>query len=64
MTQEELVEIAMFLEATPGGAETLVGSTQVKSQLANLTMQLQDMENSKVVHKNVWCTKCLLLVES
>jgi hypothetical protein len=49
-TQEEVVEIAMHLEATLGGGETSTGLAQVQSQLANLTMQLQDMEKEKVVH--------------
>jgi hypothetical protein len=47
MTQAEAVEIAMHLEATPGGAETSTGLVQVQSQLANLMMQLQDMAKIK-----------------
>jgi hypothetical protein len=38
MTQVEAMEIAMRLEATPRGGETLVGLAQVQSQLTNLTM--------------------------
>jgi hypothetical protein len=48
----------MHLEATLGGAETSVGLVQVQSQLANLTIQLQDMDKTKVMHEHVWCTTC------
>jgi hypothetical protein len=34
------------------------GLAQVQSQLANLTMQLQDMAKEKVMHEHVWCTTC------
>jgi hypothetical protein len=44
-----VVEIVMHLEATLGGGETSTGLVQVQSQLANMTMQLQDMEKMKVV---------------
>jgi hypothetical protein len=57
-TQAEVVEIVMHLEAMPGGGETSTGLAQVQSQLANMTMQLQDMEKMKVVHEHVWCTMC------
>jgi hypothetical protein len=58
MTQEEVVEIAMHLEAMPRGVDMLVGLSQVQLKLANVTMQLQDMENMKVVHTHVWCNIC------
>jgi hypothetical protein len=48
----------MHMESTPEGGEILVGLVQVKYQLANLTMQLQDMEKTKVVCEHVWCTMC------
>jgi hypothetical protein len=41
-----------------GGGETSIGLVQVQSQLANLMMQLQDMEKEKVVCEHVWCTMC------
>jgi hypothetical protein len=50
-TQAEVMEIAMHLEATPGGGETSVGLVQVQYQLANLTMQLQDMDKVR------WCMR-------
>jgi hypothetical protein len=43
----------MRLEATPGGAETSAGLAQVQSQLANLTIQLQDMAKAKVMCMNM-----------
>jgi hypothetical protein len=58
MTQTEVVEITLCLEATPGGAETSTGLVQVQSQLDNLKMQLQDIVNTKVEHECVWCTTC------
>jgi hypothetical protein len=57
-TQAEVVEITMRLESTPGGAEISVGLAQVQSQLAKLTIQLQDMAKYKVVQENLWCTTC------
>jgi hypothetical protein len=58
MTQAEAVEITMRLEATPGGTETSIRLAQVQSQLANLTIQLQDMAKTKVMHEHIWCTTC------
>jgi hypothetical protein len=51
-----VVEIEICLEDTSGGGETSTILVQVQSRLANMTVQLQDMENMKVVHENVWCT--------
>jgi hypothetical protein len=51
-------EIAMRLESTPGGAETLTRLAQVQLQLAILSMQLQDMAKTKVVREHIWCTTC------
>jgi hypothetical protein len=45
------LEISML-----GGVETSAGLAQVQSQLGNLTMQLQYMAKTKVVHENVWFT--------
>ena len=39
-------------------AETSAGMQQTQSQLANLTLQLQDMRKVKEVREEVWCTKC------
>ena len=43
-TQSEALEIAMKLEASPVG-ESVVGMNQIQVQLANLTIQLQDIKN-------------------
>jgi hypothetical protein len=48
----------MCLEVTLGGGETSMGLAQVQSKHSNLTMQLQDMVKTKVVHEHVWCTTC------
>jgi len=58
MNQAEAVEIMIRLEATLGGAETLTGLVQVQSQLANLTIQLQDMDKTKFMCDYIWCTTC------
>lgn len=55
--QAEALEIAMKLEASPTG-ETSVGMAQVHNQLANLTLQLQDMKKGKEVREDIWCIKC------
>jgi hypothetical protein len=57
-TQSEAVDIAMRLEATPRGVETLAALAQVQSKLANLIIHLQDMAKVKVLHEHVWCTTC------
>ena len=38
-------------------AETSAGMAQIHNQLANLTLQLQDMKKGKEVREEVWCTK-------
>jgi hypothetical protein len=38
MTQVEVIEIEIHLEATLGGVEMSTGLTQLKLQLTNLTM--------------------------
>jgi hypothetical protein len=48
----------MTLEDTPEGEEKMIGLAQVQFQLSNLTMELQDIEKSKVVHKHVWRMTC------
>jgi hypothetical protein len=57
-TQAEVIEIEIHLEDTPGRVEMSTGLTQVKLQLTNLTMQLQDMAKTKVMCEHVWCTTC------
>ena len=47
----------MKLEASPI-VETCVGMAQIHNQLANLTLQLQDIKKGKEVRDEVWCTKC------
>ena len=47
----------MKLEASPI-AETSAGMAQIQNQLANLTLQLQDIKKGKEVREEVWHTKC------
>ena len=56
-SQVEALEIAMKLEASPI-VEISAGMQQIQSQLANLTLQLQDMRKGKEVREEVWCTRC------
>ena len=37
--------------------ETSSRMAQIQNQLANLTLQLQDMKKGKEVSEEVWCTK-------
>ena len=47
----------MKLEASPivDGAAEIV---QIQSQLANFTLQLQDIKKGKEGQEELWCTKC------
>ena len=47
----------MKLEASPL-QEASAGMAQIQSQLANLTLQLQDIKKGKEIREEVWCTKC------
>ena len=47
----------MKLEASPIG-DGAAGMVQIQSQLANLTIQLQDIKKGKESHEYLWCTKC------
>ena len=47
----------MKLEASPL-QEASVRMAQIHSQLANLTLQLQDIKKGKEIREEVWCTKC------
>ena len=57
MTQSEDLEIMMKLEASSIG-ETVVGMNQIYAQLANLTLQLQDIKKENEEHDYLWCTRC------
>ena len=57
LTQSEALEIAMKLQASPV-SETGVGMNQIQSQLANMTIQLQDIKKGKEIHEELWCTRC------
>ena len=39
-------------------AKTSAGMAQIQNQLANLTLQLQDIKKGKEVREEVWCAKC------
>ena len=56
-SQTEALELAMKMEASPiaDGAACMV---QIQSQLANLTLQLQDIKKGKEGQEDLWCTKC------
>ena len=54
-TQTEALELAMKLEASPIG-DGATGMIQIQSQLANLTIQLQDIKRGKEVQEDLWCT--------
>jgi hypothetical protein len=47
----------MKLEASPVG-ENNAGMAQVQSQLAALTIQLQEIMKGKEKHEGVWCITC------
>jgi hypothetical protein len=55
--QSEALEITMKLEASPVG-ENGAGMAQVQSQLAALTIQLQELVKGKEKHEEVWCVTC------
>ena len=56
-TQTEELELEMKLEASPIGNGT-VGMIQIQSQLANLTIHLQDIKRGREVQEDLWCTRC------
>ena len=57
VTQSEALETVMRLEASPKG-ETMVGMNEIQAQLANLTLQLQDIKKAKEDRDDLWCTQC------
>ena len=38
--------------------ENEIGMNQIQMQLANLTLQLQDINKGKEHHEEFWCTRC------
>ena len=56
-TQDEALEMAMKLEASPL-AETSTGMTTLQTQLANLTLQIHELKKGKEVMQDIWCIKC------
>ena len=55
--QSEALEIVMKLEESTIG-ESVVGMNQIQEQLANLTLQHQDIKKGKEEHTDIWCTRC------
>ena len=55
--QMEALELEMKLEASPIG-DGAAGMVQIQSQMANLTIQLQDIKKGKESQEYLWCTKC------
>ena len=55
--RNEALEMAMKLEASPIG-ETTIRMNQIQAQLANLTLQLQDIKKEKEGNDDLWCTQC------
>ena len=47
----------MKLEASPVG-ESAIEMNQIQAQLANLTLQLQDIKKAKEYRDDLWCTRC------
>lgn len=47
----------MKLEASPI-SEIGIGMVQIQNQLANQTIQLQDMKKGKEVTEKIWCIRC------
>ena len=56
-SQTEVMELEMKLEASPI-SDGAVGMMQIQSQLANLTIQLQDIKKGKEAQEYLWCKKC------
>jgi hypothetical protein len=54
-TQSEALEIAMKLEVSSLVGENNTGMAQVQSQLAALTIQLQEITKGKEKCEGVWC---------
>ena len=52
-TQSEALETTMKLEASSIG-ESMVRMNQIQAQLANLSLQLQDIRKAKEYHDDIW----------
>ena len=57
LSQIEALELAMKLESSPVG-ETGAKIMQIQTQLANLTLQFQDIKKGKEVQEELCCTRC------
>ena len=55
VTLSEALETMMKLEASLVGESTF-GMNQIQAQLANLTLQLQDIKKAKEDRDDLWCT--------
>jgi hypothetical protein len=58
-SQDEALEIAVKLESTPMG-ESILGMSQILSQLNSLSLQIEDMKKDKGKYKreDIWCIRC------
>jgi hypothetical protein len=56
VSQPEVLEIVMKLESSSVGGSG--GMAQVQTQLASLTIQLEDITKGKEKCEQFWCTKC------
>ena len=57
VSHTEALELAMKLESSPLG-ETCAWMMQIQLQIANLMLQLQDINKGKHVQEEMWCTIC------
>ena len=53
----KVLELEMDMEASPI-SDDATGMVQIQSELANLTIQLQDIKKGKEAQEYLWCTKC------
>jgi hypothetical protein len=60
-SQSEALEIAMKLESTPMG-ESILGMSQILSQLTSLSLQVEDIkkDKGKVKREGIWCVRCVI----
>ena len=57
MSQIKALEIGMKLEVSLVG-ESGARTTQIQSQLANMSTQIQDIKKGKEIDEYVLCTRC------
>ena len=55
--QDDALEMEMKLEASPL-AETNIGMTNLQNQLANLMIQMHELNKGKEVAQDILCIKC------